>query len=325
MTNRRRFLAVAGALSAHGVGHAQGPGYPSRPVHLVVPFPAGGSPDLIGRYLAERLTPAFGQPVLVENKAGASGAVGTLQVAQAVPDGHTLLMASTGPLTVNPAVIPNLQYDPLTDLEPVALVGRSALVLMVNLDVPARNVGELFELARRRPGTLTYGSAGSGNLTHLVGELLKLQAGIDLLHVPYKGTAALKPDLLAGRISMFFDTVPAALPMIQAGQVRALAVSTRERSSVIPELPTLAESGAGPDFDVSGWFAVMAPGRTPTAVVARANAEIDRILTSPEARAKLSGWGVDVAGGAPEALRRMMVSEIARWKHVVRVAGVKAE
>jgi tripartite-type tricarboxylate transporter receptor subunit TctC len=292
---------------------------------MVVPFPPGGSPDLIGRYLADRLVPTLGQAVVIDNKAGASGALGTTQVAQAAPDGHTLLMASTGPLSVNPAVIPGLQYDPLTDLEPVILVGKSALVLMVNLDVPARDLRELLDLARRRPGALSYGSAGSGNLTHLVGELMKAHARVDILHVPYKGTAALKPDLLAGRISMFFDTVPAAIPMIRAGQVRALAVTSRERSSIAPDLPTFVELGVSGDFDVSGWFAVMAPKRTPAAAIARINAEVNRILQSDEAKEKFVSWGVDIVGGRPETLRTLMVGEIARWKEVVRVAQIKSE
>lgn len=326
MIDRRTLITTAMcAWATNRRAVAQPAAFPTRPIRMVVPFPPGGSPDLIGRYLAERLVPTLGQSVVIDNRAGASGAVGTTQVVQAAPDGHTLLMASTGPLTVNPAVIPGLQYDPLTDLEPVILVGKSALVLMINPDVPAKDLRELLELARRRPGTLSYGSAGSGNLTHLVGELMKTHAHVDILHVPYKGTAALKPDFLAGRISMFFDTIPAAIPMIRAGQVRALAVTSSERSSIAPDLPTFIELGVSRDFDVSGWFAVLAPKRTPVAAVARMNAEINRILQSDEAREKFAAWGVDVVGGRPETLRTLMVNEIARWKDVVRAAQIKAE
>jgi tripartite-type tricarboxylate transporter receptor subunit TctC len=292
---------------------------------MIVPFPAGGSPDLIARYLSERMAATLEQGVVIENKAGASGSMGTMQTAQSPADGYTLVMASTGPLTVNPAVQPSASFDPLSDLEPVILIGKSALVLMLSNSVPARDMNELLALARQQPGKLTYGSAGAGNLTNLVGELLKMHAKVNILHVPYKGTAALKPDLFAGRVSMFFDTVPAAIPLVRAGQVRAIGVTTRERTSAAPELPSFAELGVDPNFDVSGWFAVMAPKGTPAPVVARLNATINDILHTSDAKARFAGWGIDVVGGRPEVVRTLMVTETARWKEVVRVAGIKAD
>lgn len=297
----------------------------AKPLSLVVPFTAGGSPDLIGRFLAERMSATFSEPVVVENKVGASGGIGTLQVSQAPADGRTLLMASTGPLTVNPAVQASVAYDPITDLEPVILVGKSALVLMVNNSVQAQTLEELVSLAKKSPGKLSYGSAGAGNLTNLVGELLKLRTGTDILHVPYKGTAALKPDVLAGRVSMFFDTAPAALPMIRAQQVRALAVTTMARTSVLPDLPTFAEAGIDPEFDVSGWFAVLAPKGTPAAVTQHLNRQINQILESPEAKTRFAQWGIDIAGGEPQVLRKLIEDELLRWREVVRVANIKSE
>jgi tripartite-type tricarboxylate transporter receptor subunit TctC len=321
--HRRQFISATLGLIPL-LGSAQ-TAFPSRTVRIVVPFPAGGSPDLIARLLAEKLGGSWGQSVIVENRAGASGGLGLQQVSQAPPDGYTLLMASTGPLTVNPAVNPAVGYNPLTDLAPIAMIGKSPLVLMVNNSVPAQNLRELLELARRQPGQLTYASAGTGNLTHLAAEMMKLQTKTDILHIPYKGTAEVKADVLGGRVSMFFDTVPAALPLIRAGQVRALAVTSAERSSSAPEIPTFAEAGVGSAFDVSGWFAVLGPKGLPSAIVERVNRDINAVLQMPEIRDQFRSWGIDVTVRPPAELSKLMSAELARWKDVVRQASIKTQ
>ena len=320
--NRRVLLAGMATGLLSGVARAQ---LASAPIRLVVPFAAGGSPDLIARYLASSLGDRLGGPVIVENRAGASGGVGTTHVVNAAPNGLTWLMASTGPLTVNPAVQADIAYDPVANLEPVILIGRSPLVLLVNNDLPVRSLAELLALAKREPGKLSYGSAGVGNLTNLVGEMLKMRAGIDLLHVPYQGTGALRPDLIAGRISMTFDTAPAALPVIRAGQARPIAVTTKTRAGILPELPTISELGIDPDFDVSGWFALLAPKGTPPESIERMHAAVSAILKGPDAIKQFAQWGIDIDGGNPDRLRRLISDEIVRWKEVVRVAGIRTQ
>jgi len=315
--NRRRLLSLAVLTSVGLPAFGQG----QSPMRMVVPFTAGGSPDLIARFLAERLGATFNEAVVVENIVGASGGIGTAQVARAAPDGRTVVLASTGPLTVNP-VVSSVSYDPVRDLEPVILLGRSALVLMVNKDLPVQTLQDLLALARSSPGKLSYASAGSGNLTNLVGELLKLRTGVDILHVPYKGTAALKPDVLAGRISMFFDTAPAALPLVQSGQVKALAVTTKNRAAVLPQVPSIAELGVDPEFDVSGWFALLAPKNTPQTLIQPLNRQVQQILQSPEVTAKFGEWGIEAIGGPPGNLRELIDKELARWREVVRTAHI---
>jgi len=321
---KRRTLLVSGMGVLPFLGRAQQP-FAARPVKLVVPFPAGGSPDLIARFLADKLGTRWPAPMVVENRAGASGGLGVQQVIQSPADGYTLLMASTGPLTVNPAVNPRVGYNPVTQLEPVMLVGKSALVLMVHPGVQATNMQELVALARRQPDQLSYASAGLGNLTHLVAEMMKLRADVKILHIPYKGTAEVKSDLLAGRVSMSFDTIPAAMPLIRGGQVRALAVTSRERSPGAPNIPTFAESGLGADFDVSGWFAIVAPAGTPRELVERLNQDINKVLQTPEAQERFKAWGIDIVGGPPSRLSTLMTSDLARWQEVVRAANVKVE
>jgi tripartite-type tricarboxylate transporter receptor subunit TctC len=328
--NRRDFIQRSAAALASASGLAGSPAfaqaYPDRTVRLVVPFIAGGSPDVITRVVADHLQRHLGQPFVVENRGGANGIPGLELVAKAPNDGYTLLSASTSPLTVNPALYPKLPYDTLRDFDPVVLLGQSTLVLMVNPSLPVKSVAELVDLAKKQPGKLTFGSAGLGNLTHLVAELFKIQTKTDLVHIPYKGTAQVYPDLIGGRVDILFDTAPAALPQVKGGKVRALAVTTRSRSAAAPDLPTLSETGlVGSDFDVSAWFAIFAPRGTPAAAIDRINTEVGKVIAVPEVRERLMSLGVEPGGGAPAVLRKMVETEIPRWREVVRVAEIKIE
>jgi tripartite-type tricarboxylate transporter receptor subunit TctC len=327
---RREFLQgstaavfLASALAAPGV---RGQTYPDRAVKLLVPFIAGGSPDVITRVLAEHLQKSTGQSFVVENRGGANGIPGLEAVARSKADGYTVLSASTSPLTVNPALYPNLPYDTLRDFDPVIFIGQSTLVMMVNPLLPAKSAADLVNLAKAQPGKLTFGSAGNGNLTHLVAELFKIQTRTNLLHVPYKGTAQVYPDLIAGRVDVLFDTAPAALPQIKAGTVRPLAVTTTARSAALPDLPTLAETGlVAKDFDVSAWFAMLAPHGTPVTAIERLNAEVNKALADPAVKERLATLGVEAVGGPADALRAKIASEIPRWREVVRVADIKVQ
>ena len=297
--------------------------FPQRAIRAIVPFPAGGSPDILGRFVGERLHQFLGHGFAVENRAGANGLIGMDAVAKAAPDGYTLSVSSTSPLTVNPVLNPNTPYDPLKDFEPVIHLGQSALVLLATAGLPASNMQELIELARSKPGEITYGSAGEGNLTHLAGELLKQEAKIDIRHVPYKGTAQARPDLISGRISILFETTPAAVPMLAAKQVKPLGVTTPQRAGALPDVATFSEQSVPGEFDVSGWYAILAPKGTPQQVVDRLNAAINEVLRSQEAVGRFKSLGVDITGGPPAYLTKIMTSELARWKQVVQTAGIK--
>ena len=302
--------------------HAQT--WPAKPIRIIVPFAPGGPADLLPRLIGPKLTEAWGQPVVVENKPGAGGNIGMDLVAKAAPDGYTLIVGPNGNLVVNPHLYPNLPYDVFRDFAPVTLIATFSNLLVVHPDVPAKSVSELIALAKARPGTLTYGSPGTGSQPHLGGEFLKLMAGIDIIHVPYNGTAPALRDLLGGQITFMFAQTSAALPHIQAGKIRALGVASLKRTAQLPDLPTVAESGL-PGFEAVSWYALLAPSGTPKEIVAKLQTEIARILQLPDVKEKLSAQGGEGVGNTPEQLASLLRTESARYADIVKRANIKAE
>jgi len=324
MCERRRVLAwlCAAALGA-GPAFAQSDAYPVRSVRLVVPFPPGGFNDQLARILGQKLHEAWGQTVVVENRPGGGSQIGTQAVATATPDGYTLLMASFA-FAVNPALYAKLPYDTLRDFAPVILCAATPNLLVVGSEVPVKSLKDLVALAKSKPGELAYASAGLGSSNHLSMEMLKTRAGIDLIHVPYKGSAPAVIDVVGGRVQAMFDNVPNVLPQVQSGKLRALAVTSPRRFALMPELPTVAESGIR-DFEVSVWFGVVAPARTPQAVIDRINKDINRILLLPEVQSTLKLQGVETVGGSPQQFAVHLRNQMTRWSGVVKEAGIRLE
>ena len=308
-----RLLLVALALVAE-IAWAQ---YPAKPLRLVVPFAPGGSTDIFARLVAERLAAPLGQPVMVENRAGAAGNIGAEAVARATPDGYTLLMATTGVMAINNALYRNMTYDAAKDLEPVVFIASITNVLIVPADSPARSVAELIALARREPGRLSFASSGAGSSTHMSGELFKSLTNTDILHIPYKGSGQAMPDLISGRVSMMFENMPGAVSQIKAGKLRALAVTGLQHSSAMPELPTVAEAGV-PGYESLSWSGIAVAAGTPRAPIERLNRDINSILATPEMRQKLAEQGADAMGGSPEAFAAHVRAEREKWSRLIR-------
>lgn len=306
---------AAAAVSAQG--------YPSRPIRFVVANSPGGGLDITARTVSPRLSSALGQQIVIDNRPGAAGSLAAEITAKSAPDGYTLLMGAIGNLAVNVSLYKGLDYHPLKDLAPITFAVSGSNVLVVNLTVPAKTVQELIAVARAQPGKLTYGSSGSGNAGHLAGELFKSMAKVDMVHVPYKGGAPAMIDLIAGQIQLIFSSPPTAVPQVKAGKLRALAVTTAKRSAILPELPTIAESGL-PGFEADNWYGIVAAARTPRAIVGRLNAEFVRILSMPEVREVLLRQGLEVAPGTPEAFGAYMKSEYVKWARVIADAGLTA-
>jgi tripartite-type tricarboxylate transporter receptor subunit TctC len=321
MPTRRHFLAAALAAGpAGGIARAQG-GFPDRPVRLVVSFAAGGFNDVLARFLAQGAAPGLGQPFVVENRAGGGGMLGSELVARAGPDGHTLLMASV-PHVVSPLMVPTPAYDPVRDFAGVILAGEVPNVLVVHPDVPAHSVPELLALIRARPGRYSYASNSVGGSSHLGMELFRMAAGgLDVTHVPYRGSAPALADLMAGRVAMTMDNLNFQLPAIRDGRLRAIAVASAQRSPLLPEVPTVAESGL-PGFRATAWFAVLAPAGTPAPVLARLSDVLAGVLHGPDVAARLPGFDV-IAGDGP-ATMRFLVEEQGRWSPVIRAANIRA-
>lgn len=315
------------ALAAAGIApwaSASAQGWPERPIRLVVPFPPGSSPDLIARTVAEPLAAALGQAVVVENRPGAGGNIGTAQVARAQPDGHTFVFTIQGPLVTAPMLSRSLGYDPQRDLVPVTLVATSPNVLVVSPALGANTLAEFVRYAKARPGQLNYGSVGNGSASHLAMELFKTRAGVDLVHVPYQGFPQVVNAMLAGQVQASFMVPAIAMGQVRAGKLEALGVTTLGRTSALPELPTLAEQGyAG--FEAISWQAVLAPAGTPQGVVERMSRELVRIIRSDEVRSRMLAQYFTAAGTAPQALALLMKSERDRWARVIRAAGVQPE
>ena len=304
-----------------GAAQAQGSAWPTKPVRIVVTFPPGGAPDTLGRVLAEKWG-ALGQPVTVDNKRGAGGNIGADFVAKAPGDGHTLVIGTVGTHGINPALYAKMPYDHVKDFTPISFLASTPNLLVVNKSVAASNVRELIALAKKEP--LSFGSSGSGTSIHLSGELFNTMAGVKMQHIPYKGRAQAMPDLMGGRIQMIFDNMPSALPLVRSGELKAIAVTSAQRSAAAPEIPTIAESGL-PGFEATSWFALLASPGVPRDVQMRINAETLKVLAMPDVKAKLAGLGLDPAPGTPEALAGLIQSETAKWAKVVRESGAKAE
>ncbi|MBX3715602.1 MAG: tripartite tricarboxylate transporter substrate binding protein [Burkholderiales bacterium] len=326
MFARARHLAVLlAAFLAMGVlsegAHAQ---YPSKAIRFIVPWPPGGAADIMARLIGEGLSKELGQTVVVDNRPGAGGLVATEQVAKMEPDGHTLLLGSTGPNAIAGSLYKNLRYDPVKDLTPVTQITELPLLLVVNKDFPANNVKELIAYAKANPGKVNFASVGSGTAQHLASEIFKITAGINIVHVPYKGSAPAFTDLAGGAVQMLFDNIPASRAMLQAGKVKAIAVSTSTRSTAMPDLPTVAESGL-PGFHVSAWQNIAMPPGSPPEAVARVNREVVKFLNSPEMRKRITDMGANVVGNTPAEEAQRIKDEVEKWGRAVKAAGVSLD
>ena len=317
-----RIVAALSILLAAGHASAQA-GYPEQTVRILVGFSPGVAPDVAARLLAERLMIAWGKPVVVENVTGAGGNIGADRVAKAPPNGYTLGMVGNGSLVFSPSLYEKLSFDPVKDFAPIAQIFVAANVLVVPSDSPARTLPELVAIARAQPGTLTYAHAGAGTSQHLAAELFKFMAGVDIRPIAYRGTTALLPDLLAGRISLSFANVSNVMPPIREGKLRAFAVTSLKRSAAAPDLPTMAESGY-PGFEAVPWFGLMAPAGTPPAIIDRLHRDTVKVLSLPDVRKKLNDLGLDVIGGSPAELAAAIERETPRWASVIKQAGIKA-
>jgi tripartite-type tricarboxylate transporter receptor subunit TctC len=321
MTKFRAAVSACMAAALACAVHAED--YPSRPVRVVVPFAPGGPNDLIVRLVAPKLTESLGQPFLVENRAGAGGNIGTDYVAKSAPDGYTLLSVGPGSLIINP-LMGKVPYDPSRDFAPVTLMARAPNALVANPSLPARSVKELIELARARPGAINYGSGGNGSTPHLSAALFAAMAGIELTHVPYKGTAPATADLIGGRVQIAFLGIPAVLPHARSGRLRVLAVTGSSRSPELPGVPTVDESGVR-GYEVSPWYGLLAPAGTPRAIVTRLAAETTRIARTAEMRGKLAAQGAEAGGGTPDEYAAVIRADTATWARVIREAGIRGE
>jgi tripartite-type tricarboxylate transporter receptor subunit TctC len=319
-----RLRLVLGCLIALWAVGAAAQSYPTKPIRLVVPFPPGSTTDLVGRILAHRLTEAVGQQVIVDNRAGAGGVVGTEAVARALPDGYTLLMGTIGTHAINASLYKQLPYDPVADFAPVAQFGTAPNVLVVHPALPVQTLAELVEHAKRRPGQLNYASSGSGTSNHLSGALFGARAGVEVVHVPYRGGAEAIRDLIRGEVAfMFYHYLP-LLPHIREGTMRPLAVTAAERIQALPAVPTMGEAGMA-DFVVSAWFGVYAPARSSAAIVEKLNGAIASILRDEAVRESLIAQGIDPVTGSPAELAALMKDEISRWARVVEVSGARVD
>jgi tripartite-type tricarboxylate transporter receptor subunit TctC len=292
-----------------------------KTVRIIVPFAPGGSTDIFARHIADKLATASGRAVIVENRAGASGNIGAEAVARAAPDGNTLLMATTGVMAINNALYPNLSYDAAKDFEPVIFVASITNVLVVARDFPAHSVSELIAMAKEKPGTLSFASSGAGSSTHLSSELFRSMAGIDMVHVPYKGSSQAIADVLTGRVSMLIDNMPSAIAFVQDGRLRALGVSGSRRSPALPDVPTIAEAGL-PGYESLSWSGIAVPAATPKDVIARLNREIGAILAQPDIREKFSQAGADTVGGSPQQFADHIRSEREKWSRLIKERGI---
>jgi len=320
MTQFRVFVSALLALAAFG---ASAQGWPSRPVHVVVPYPAGGPNDIIVRMVGKRLGETLGEPIVVENRPGAGGNIGTYSVAKSAPDGYTLVSVGPGALIINP-LLGKVPYDTMRDFAPVTIMAVAPNALVAHPSFPAKSVKDLIALAKRKPGAINYASGGTGSTPHLAAALFAVMAGVQLTHVPYKGTGPATADLVGGQVQIAFLGIPTVLPHIRSGKLRALAVTGARRSPELPDVPTVAEAGV-PGYELSPWYGLLAPAGTPSAVVARLAAEATKIVREPAMREQLVAQGAEPAGGTPEEFARTLRSDAALWKKVVKDAGIRAD
>jgi tripartite-type tricarboxylate transporter receptor subunit TctC len=322
-TSRRRLLCAAGAfgvLVAARTAHAQA--YPSRPVRWIVPFPAGGPSDILARLIGQSLTERLGQPFVIENRAGASGNVGTQAVVAAPPDGHTLLFVAA-PNAINVTLYPNLGFNFVRDIAPVATIARVALIMLVTPSFPAESVAQFITYAKANPGKVNMASAGNGTPPHVAGELFKAMTGIDMVHVPYRGVAPAITDLLGGQVHLLFDPVPSSIGYVRSGKLRALAVTTADRSQLLPDTPGLSEFVPG--YEASTWFGAGAPRETPGDIVGKLNSAINAVLGEPAMKARLADLGASVFTSSPADFVKFIAAEADKWGKVVTLAGIKAD
>ena len=324
MAMRRHLCGLLLAAFIPALALAQSDSWPTRPIHLVIGYPPGGATDAAGRLLADALSRRLGQPVLVENRAGAGGTIGAQSVVRAEPDGYTLLLAASPEVSIAPVTMKSMPYDPVKDLQPIALVGSVPFLLVVNPGVPAHTLAELIAHAKANPGKLNYSSFGKNTSNHLAGELFKSLAQIDTVHIPYKGSGPSITDLLGGQVQYTFDAPPAVLAQVRAGKLRALAVAADERLAIAPTVPTFAEAGL-PGFVAGTWFGLLAPARTPRAIVDKVNAAAVSLLAGPELRQAFAERGMLAAGDSPEQFGQFIRAEVGKWKSLADRVGIVAE
>lgn len=321
MERAKRILILALTIIAvGGISSARAQSYPDKVIKLVVPWPPGGLVDVLGRVLGQKMSDSLGQPIIVENRPGAGGNIGTDAVAKSPPDGYTLLVA-TSAHAMNASIYRTLAFDPVGDFTPIVLAARAASILVVNPSVPAKSLKELIALAQAKPGKLTYASAGIGTPAHLYAEMLKSRADIDIMHVPYKGAPPAMVDLLGGRVDMLFANMTVALPQIQSGKLRAIGITSSQRSPYLTDVPTLSESGL-PGFDATQWLGILGPKSLPENIVVKLNAEANKALQAPDVKKALATHGMDVVGSTPKEFGDTLKADIARWSEVVKRAGV---
>ena len=319
---RPQLLIALLVTAAASLAHAQN--YPTRPIRFIVPFPPGGGNDVMARVIGQKLTDAFGQQVVIDNRGGAAGNIGTEIAARAAPDGYTLFLGGVGSHGTNPALQAKLPYDPVKDFAPVSQIASASLVVVANNALPAKSISDLVKLAQSRPGQVNYASSGTGSIAHLSVELFNAMAKIKLQHVPYKGTGPALTDLLSRQVQLLFNSALSMLPQIRANRVRALAVTSATRITPLPDVPTIAESGV-PGYNVTSWYGVLAPARTPRAIIDKLNAEIAKAVRAPELRERLLSEGAIPVGNSPEQFAAFINSELQRWANVIQDAGIRVE
>lgn len=317
-----KFVAALSVAGVFAVPNAFAQNYPNRPIKLIAPYPAGGGVDSVARLLGEKLSARLNQAIVIDNKPGAAGTIGADALAKSSADGYTLMLGSITDYAIAPNVHKSLGFDMRKDFAPIAELGYGTVVLVVNADFAARNVKELIAMAKAKPGDLSFASSGLGGLQHLNGEMFKQMAGVDLVHIPYKGSTQLLPDLLAGRVPMAFDSLPPHLPHIKSGKVRALAVASATRSSAIPDVPTMAEAGI-PGYESATNYTLFAPAGTSKDIVSMLNKEVNQILKTPEVREKLTSLGITITGGTVDSVEKRIPAEIDKWNRVVKSGNLK--
>jgi len=320
----QRCIGVLAAVVLFATGTASAQTWPAKPIRYVVPFAAGGTTDILARIISEKLSVALGQPVVVDNKPGAGGGVGAAEVAKAAPDGYTIMGGTISTHAINASLYSSLPYDPVKDFVPITLIARVPNMLVINNDIPAKNVAELIKLMKANPGKWSFASSGNGTSQHLSGELFKSMAGVEMQHIPYKGSPPALNDVMGGQVSMTFDNITTAWALAKGGKLRALAVTTASRSPVAPDVPTLTESGL-PGYEIGSWQGVFASAGTPPDIVKKLNAEIVKIIKSPDVQKKLIDLGAEPVGDSPEQFAAFVKTEVVKWGDVVKKSGAKVD
>ena len=326
MNRRQSLLCVIGTATLvliSGAALAQATAYPDKPIRLVVPYPPGGGTDVIARIVQDRLRAALGQSIIIDNRGGAGGSIGTEVAAKSPPDGYTVLFTLSSH-TINPAIFSKLSFDTARDFEPIGIVCSLPQILVANPQFPANTVQQLIAMAKEKPGSLSYASVGNGSPGHLAGEMMKIRTGTQLTHIPYRGGGPAVTDVVSGQVPLLWVSIPAAAQFVKQKQLKALAVSTLKRSAAFPEVPTMQEAGIA-DFEVDSWYAMFVPAKTPRAIVDRLNAALNTVLKEPEIREKLLAQGSEAVGGTPEQLGAVVNAELPKWAKLVKDAGIKAD